>query len=141
LLCINIVIINFEIIKNVPDPVRELFITRRAGRILLQGYLMYVQVYYESRLDLVEGGRELIIRRAEPVDRGEYTCTAHLKYPPNVQVYNENRLDLVEGGTELIIRGAEPVDRGEYTCTAHPKYPPNVQVYNESRLDLVEGGR
>jgi hypothetical protein len=39
-------------------------------------------VYNESRLDLVEGGRELIIRRAEPVDRGEYTCTAHLKYLP-----------------------------------------------------------
>jgi len=55
------------------------------GRILVQGYLKYppnVQVYNESRLDLVEGGRELIIRRAEPVDRGEYTCTAHLKYLP-----------------------------------------------------------
>ncbi len=76
-----------------------------------------MQVYNESRLDLVEGGRELIIRRAEPVDRGEYTCTAHLKYPPNVQVYNESWLDLVEGGRELIIRQAEPVDRGEYTCT------------------------
>ncbi len=35
-----------------------------------------VQVYNESRLDLVEGGRELIIRWAELVDRGEYTCIA-----------------------------------------------------------------
>ncbi len=51
----------------------------------MQGYLKYppnVQVYNESRLDLVEGGRELIISRAEPVDRDEYTCTAHLKYLP-----------------------------------------------------------
>jgi hypothetical protein len=39
-------------------------------------------VYNESRLDLVEGGRQLILRRVEPVDRGEYTCTAHLKYLP-----------------------------------------------------------
>ncbi len=56
-----------------------------------------MQVYNESRLDLVEGGRELIIRRAEPVDRGEYTCTAHLKYPPTVQVHYESLLYLIEG--------------------------------------------
>ncbi len=48
--------------------------TGAQGRILVQGYLKYVQVYNKSRLDLVEGRRELIIRRAEPVDRGEYLC-------------------------------------------------------------------
>ncbi len=97
------------------EVVRALFITQAGrGEFLCKAISSThpnVQVYNESQLDLVEGGRELIIRRAEPVDRGEYTCTAHLKYPPNVQVYNESRLDQVEGGRELIIRQTAPMLR------------------------------
>ncbi len=41
-----------------------------------------MQVYNESRLDLVEVGRKLIIRRAEPVDRGKYLCNIILSTYP-----------------------------------------------------------
>ena len=43
-------------------------------------------------MDVVEGGRELIIRRVEEVDRGEYTCTAHIKYLP---VSQSHTLDIL----------------------------------------------
>ncbi len=79
------------------EGLRELFITQAGRGEYLCKVISSIHQFAgadESRLDLVEGGRELIIRRAEPVDKGEYTCTANLKYPPNVQVYNESRLDL-----------------------------------------------
>ncbi len=41
-----------------------------------------MQVYNESRLEVVDGGRELVVRRVEPGDRGEYVCTFNLKYHP-----------------------------------------------------------
>ncbi len=44
--------------------------------------LAIVQVYNESRLEVVDGGRELVVRRVEPGDRGEYVCTFNLKYHP-----------------------------------------------------------
>ncbi len=55
------------------------------------------------------------------MDRGEYTCTAHLKYPTDLQVYNESRLDLDRRGRELI---STQGGRGEYLCkvisSTHP---------------------
>jgi hypothetical protein len=62
----------------VVEVVRALFITQAGrGEFLCKAISSThpnVQVYNESRLDLVEGGRELIIRRAEPADRGEFLC-------------------------------------------------------------------
>jgi hypothetical protein len=62
-----------------------------------------IQKYNKSRLDLVEGVKELFINQA----RGKYL------YLTNFQVYNESRLDLVEGGRELFITQA---CSGEYLC-------------------------
>ena len=42
-------------------------------------------MYNESRLEVVEGGRELVVRRVEEGDRGEYSCTLNHKHHPVTQ--------------------------------------------------------
>jgi hypothetical protein len=78
-------------------------------------------VYNKSRLDLVEGGRELSITQA---CTGEYLCKVILSSCPfNLQVYYGSPQDLSMGGRQLIIRCAEWVVRDEFTCPEDLEYP------------------
>jgi hypothetical protein len=44
---------------------------------------------------VVDGGRELVVRRVEPGDRGEYACTFNLKYHPISQHHTLDILGIV----------------------------------------------
>ena len=61
------------------------------GRLLSAGSM---KVYDDDRIDVVNDGRELIVREVTSEDRGEYSCTVNLKLEPvslshTVQVLGE----------------------------------------------------
>jgi hypothetical protein len=55
-----------------------------------------LQVYNESRLEVMDGGKELVVRRVELGDRGEYSCTLNHKYNPVTQHHTLDILGTVE---------------------------------------------
>ena len=51
----------------------------RSGRILSAGSM---KVYDDDRIEVVDDGRELLVREITRGDRGEYSCTINLKLQP-----------------------------------------------------------
>ena len=49
------------------------------GRLLSAGSM---KVYDDERIEVVNDGRELIVRGVTREDRGEYSCTVNLKLEP-----------------------------------------------------------
>ena len=61
------------------------------GRLLSAGSM---KVYDDDRIEVVNDGRELIVREVTREDKGEYSCTVNLKLEPvslshTVQVLGE----------------------------------------------------
>jgi hypothetical protein len=52
-------------------------------------------------MDVVEGGKELVVRRVELGDRGEYSCTLNHKYNPVTQHHTLDILGTVENTAVL----------------------------------------
>ena len=49
------------------------------GHLLSAGSM---KVYDDDRIEVVDDGRELIVREVTREDRGEYSCTVNLKLEP-----------------------------------------------------------
>ena len=49
------------------------------GRLVSAGSM---KVYTDDRIEVVDDGRELLIREITRGDRGEYSCTVNLKLQP-----------------------------------------------------------
>ena len=49
------------------------------GRLLSAGSM---KVYDDDRIEVVDDGRELLVREITREDRGEYSCTVNLKLQP-----------------------------------------------------------
>jgi hypothetical protein len=81
-----------------------------------------VQVYNESRLEVVDGGRELVVRRVEPGDRGEYVCTFNLKYHPISQHHTVDILGM------YTVKKAFRYSRPQPACHL-PNFPQAVIIY------------
>ena len=63
----------------------------RNGRLLSAGSM---KVYEDDRIEVVDDGRELIVKEVTKEDRGEYSCTVNFKLEPvslshTVQVLGE----------------------------------------------------
>ena len=49
------------------------------GRLVSAGSM---KVYTDDRIEVVDDGRELLVREITRGDRGEYSCTVNLKLQP-----------------------------------------------------------
>ena len=49
------------------------------GRLVSAGNM---KVYDDDRIEVVDDGRELLVRKITRGDRGEYSCTVNLKLQP-----------------------------------------------------------
>ena len=49
------------------------------GRLLSAGSM---KVYEDDRIEVVDDGRELLVKGIKRADRGEYSCTVNLKLEP-----------------------------------------------------------
>ena len=49
------------------------------GRLMSAGNM---KVYDDDRIEVVDDGRELLVRKITRGDRGEYSCTVNLKLQP-----------------------------------------------------------
>ena len=93
-----------------------------------------MKIYSDQRLEVVQGGRELVVRGVTREDRGDWTCTLEMKQQP---VSLSHRLEVMVAPTAALHGHQEQVEVEEATtanfdCSATGFPPPTVHWSLES---------
>jgi len=105
------------------------------GRLLSAGSM---RIYDDDRINVINDGRELIIRGVTPEDRGEYSCTINLKLQP---VSLSHQVEVLVKPTVLIrskdkIVKVEEGSKVEISCSVSGFPKPHVHWRKNSNHEI-----
>jgi len=106
------------------------------GRLVSAGSM---KVYADDRIEVVDDGRELLVREIKRGDRGKYTCTVNLKLQP---VSLSHQVEILVKPTVSIssmdkIVNVEEGSTTQYECSAHGFPKPKVHWILKSNPEKV----